>query len=56
MDKETNLQRKIGCTLALASIPNWDLLSFSCLNLSYGRTTQGPRIELAISILSLLDS
>jgi hypothetical protein len=22
MDKETNLQRKIGCTLALASIPN----------------------------------
>jgi hypothetical protein len=22
MDRETNLQRKIGCTLALASIPN----------------------------------
>lgn len=56
MDKETNLQRKMGCTLALASTPNWHLLSFSCLNLSYGRTTQGPRIELAISTLSLLDS
>lgn len=47
----TYLQMKSGCNPELDSVPSAVLLSPSSLNLIGGRTSHGPLIKLAITVL-----